>query len=191
MARQWVLDNGKGIRYGWCDTDLGKQHNRWVESKVIRYAESAANQYLKGYKLPKGLYLENYTTIGIVFNDETTFQNGGCQFACAAKGIVASETGTQVDISLTDSEGQTIDDGKQCWLGYDSKLSPNATGKEARKYYESILTHVKVHEVIHALGQKCHDVDFEGNNYFLVTAQPAPTIGGTPRQVRMVPSHPY
>ena len=160
-ARQWVLDNGKGLRYGWYETDLGKQHRSWVDSKVVRYAWTASWDYLAGYKLPKGLYSENYKTIGIIFNDETTYQTSAAQFGCAG-GSVVSETGSQVRIGLLDSEGRTIDGGKQCWYADDSFYTLNPTG-EKREFYKSRHSSTHVHEVIHALGQDGHDRDLEGN----------------------------
>ena len=160
-ARQWILDNGKGLRYGWYETDLGKQNKSWVDSKVVGFGSTASWDFLDGYKLPKGLYPENYKTIGIIFNDETTYQTSGAQFGCATAGRVRSETGSEVRIGLLDSEGRTIGGGKQCWYADDSFSEPNPTG-ENRESYKSSHSNTHVHEIIHALGQSGHDRASDG-----------------------------
>ena len=65
--RQWLVENKKGAREGWQETQLGAAHyGAWLNSKVLRYGGTAAASFLNGLRFPEGLKESTFKTKGFI-----------------------------------------------------------------------------------------------------------------------------
>lgn len=145
--RQWLVDNQKGARAGWQETELGTVHfNAWVDNKVLRYGGTAARAFLGGYSLPRNLDEQNYKAIGVIFSSTDTFNTSGAQSSCSAFGV-------------TGADGQELDFSYPCFYADNSNPNPDTIIDELLVASNARTT---VHEAIHALGQGGHDRDVSG-----------------------------
>ena len=148
--RQWLVENKKGAREGWQETQLGAAHyGAWLNSKVLRYGGTASNSFLKGLPLPEGLDETNYKAIGVIFSSTDTYNTSGAQHICNYFGI-------------TKFDGQALEDSYKCFYSDYSNPYPEIITAESLAANNANTT---IHEAIHALGHSGHDRDDSGD-YF-------------------------
>jgi hypothetical protein len=148
--RQWLIENKKGAREGWQETELGTTHySAWLSSKVLRYGGTASASFLKDLRLPAGLDESNFKTIGVTFSSTDKYNTSGAQHICNYLGIIKFD-------------GQALDDSYKCFYSDYSDPNPNTSTDESLAASNAGTT---IHEAIHALGHSGHDADDSGD-YF-------------------------
>jgi len=148
--RQWLVENKKGAREGWQETQLGAAHyGAWLSSKVLRYGGTASNSFLKGLPLAEGLNENNYKAIGVIFSSTDTYNTSGAQHMCNYFGI-------------TKFDGEALEGSYKCFYSDYSDPYPEIGTAESLAASNANTT---IHEAIHALGHSGHDRDDSGD-YF-------------------------
>ena len=169
--RQWLVDNKKGARAGWQETELGAAHyDRWVDPKVLRYARSAASSYLNGLRFPEGLKESNFKTTGFILSSTDKYNTSGAMSHCKTLGITQSDGQPFPGVEYwpltypTSKEKQrtTGDYQVTCFYADYSDEVPDISTAESLTALNAWTT---VHEAIHAFGQIGHDSDENGDDF--------------------------
>ena len=162
--RQWLVDNRKGAREGWQETELGAVHlDRWVSGKVLGYAGTAADALTPSVRLPEGLNESNFKTIGVIFSSTDKYNALGAMHSCNYLGIKKSDgqalpggygAGPQVYPTSREKQAATGDEVFTCFYTDYSDANPETNTAESLAATNAYVT---IHEAIHALGHLGHD----------------------------------
>jgi hypothetical protein len=169
--RQWVVDNKKGARAGWQETELGAVHyNAWVSGKVLDYGGTAAASFLNGLRFPEGLKESNFKTTGFILSSTDKYNTSAAMSHCKSLGITQSDGQPFPGVEYfpltypTSKEKQraTGDYRVTCFYVDYSDTVPDTSTAESLAALNGDTT---VHEAIHAFGQVGHDDDENGDDF--------------------------
>ena len=170
--RQWLVDNKKGVREGWQESELGAVHySSWVSGKVLGYGGTAAASFLNGLRFPEGLKESNFKTTGFILSSTDKYSTSGAMAGCKTLGITQSDGqpfpgtgygGPQIYPTSKEKQLATDDYEVTCFYVDYSDTVPDTSTAESLAASNGDTT---VHEAIHAFGQRGHDNDENGDDF--------------------------
>ena len=141
--RQWLVENEKGAA-NWKDTDLGKEHYQWINSKVMIFCGPADRAMLDGVRMPAGFDRKEYRVISFILSSDDPYNVG-------AKASAFGDQGGK-HWNILDSEGVQILDG--VFFYDDHSPADGNIDRTVEQAYNLRFNFAKtdVHEYIHTQG---------------------------------------